>query len=189
MIYFTADNHFYHEKMATKWRDFDSYEHMHETLVDNWNSVVGPGDIVYHLGDFAFTEHNREQEKVEKLMHRLNGCKFLIPGNHDRDAVTRAKGWTKVTPLHEIKVDLGGARKQKITLCHYSLRTWNALQHGSWMLFGHSHNNLDVSECGKTADVGVDAWNWTPVSVEQIAEFMATKEVVLSGDHHVTRKA
>lgn len=27
--------------------------HMNETIIANWNSVVGPDDIIFHLGDFC----------------------------------------------------------------------------------------------------------------------------------------
>ena len=50
---------------------------MHEVMIDRWNSVVRPNDIIYHLGDFAFGRHNI------KIAERLNGKKRLIMGNHD----------------------------------------------------------------------------------------------------------
>ena len=78
--WFTSDHHFGHsnileyEKYA---RPFSCLEEMHEALIDNWNSVVRDGDIVYHLGDFCFGRQNIE------IAGRLNGKKRLIMGNHD----------------------------------------------------------------------------------------------------------
>jgi calcineurin-like phosphoesterase family protein len=64
----------------------------------------------------------------------------------------------------------------KIVLCHYALRTWNGSNRGSWQLYGHSHNGLSRSVQGVTReesalslDVGVDAWNMFPVSLDEIA--------------------
>lgn len=60
-------------------RPFQSVHDMNETMVENWNSVVKPGDKVYHLGDVFFG--SKEDFKV--LWPRLNGRKRLIVGNHD----------------------------------------------------------------------------------------------------------
>ena len=50
---------------------------MNDALVNNWNSVVGVKDVVYHLGDFAFGKHNID------IAGRLNVRKRLVLGNHD----------------------------------------------------------------------------------------------------------
>ena len=52
---------------------------MDEALIANWNSVVGPDDIVFNLGDFAFAPNWRWKE----ILSRLNGHHYLILGNHD----------------------------------------------------------------------------------------------------------
>jgi calcineurin-like phosphoesterase family protein len=50
---------------------------MDEEMVKRWNETVKPTDKVYHLGDVVI---NR---KALSIMHRLNGDKVLIRGNHD----------------------------------------------------------------------------------------------------------
>jgi calcineurin-like phosphoesterase family protein len=50
---------------------------MDEFMVEAWNDRVRPTDKVYHLGDVVI---NR---KSLSIMHRLNGDKVLIRGNHD----------------------------------------------------------------------------------------------------------
>lgn len=41
----------------------------------------------------------------------------------------------------------------------------NQAHRGSWMLYGHSHGNLtDIG--GKTIDVGVDCFDYYPVSLD-----------------------
>jgi len=64
-------------KDGTPLRNFESVEEMHEVLHDNWNSVVKPADKVYVLGDVAINK------KHLGFLHRLNGKKKLICGNHD----------------------------------------------------------------------------------------------------------
>jgi calcineurin-like phosphoesterase family protein len=55
---------------------------------------------------------------------------------------------------------------QLLVLCHYPFRTWNKMGKRAINLHGHSHGRL--SRMTRRYDVGVDAQELTPVSVEQI---------------------
>lgn len=72
----TADTHFGHRLVAGL-RGFDTVWQHDETIVSNWNGVVAPNDIVYHLGDVAMSDGLDQ-------VSRLNGRKILIAGNHDK---------------------------------------------------------------------------------------------------------
>jgi calcineurin-like phosphoesterase family protein len=165
MIWFTSDTHWGHANIL-KYdnRPFASIEEHDEALVANWNRVVRPGDVVYHLGDVAWYH---QVINVEVLLGRLHGTKILILGNHDEKTVKRATGWAKVTPYHEISVN-----GQKIVLFHYRMVVWNRSHHGSWALHGHSHGTLPVNLQARTFDVGTMCWNYHPISYEQVAEEM-----------------
>ena len=84
-VFLVSDTHFGHMGVCrftrndgvTKLRPWDSAEEMDEAMVKSWNDRVKPTDKVYHLGDVVI---NR---KALKIMHRLNGDKVLIRGNHD----------------------------------------------------------------------------------------------------------
>jgi calcineurin-like phosphoesterase family protein len=79
-IRYIADLHFDHtEIIAYDNRPFDTVEEMNETLIRNWNSVVGPEDLTYILGDFCAEGADRWRQHLT----RLNGRKRLILGNHD----------------------------------------------------------------------------------------------------------
>lgn len=87
-IWFISDTHFQHKNIALVFtdaktgkrvRNFNSVQEMDETMIQNWNSVVKYGDIVYHLGDVFFGN----AESADKILQRLNGEKKLIMGNHD----------------------------------------------------------------------------------------------------------
>ena len=84
-VFLVSDTHFGHQGVCkfmrndgvTKLRPFDNPNEMDEFMVKAWNERVKPTDKVYHLGDVVI---NR---KALKIMHRLNGDKVLIRGNHD----------------------------------------------------------------------------------------------------------
>ena len=183
MIWFTADTHFNHAKIiGYSQRPFGDLAQMTEALIDGWNARVAKGDTVFHLGDFALSWGRKDKDTIDSILVRMNGQKWLIAGNHDRDEVTSNDRWVKVTPYHEISVPLTNGQKQRIVLCHYALRVWNGMGRGSWMLYGHSHGNLDDIG-GKTTDVGVDKWDYAPISVEQLAVYMEPRAIV-GYDHH-----
>jgi calcineurin-like phosphoesterase family protein len=62
---------------VTKLRPWDNADEMDEEMIRRWNDRVGPKDKVYHLGDVVI---NR---RALATLHRLNGDKVLIRGNHD----------------------------------------------------------------------------------------------------------
>ena len=78
--FFTADHHFGHANIIKYTnRPFTNIEEQDRILIQNWNSVVGPNDMVYYLGDFCFRDFN-------KYFHALNGKIIFIEGNHDKVA-------------------------------------------------------------------------------------------------------
>jgi len=139
---------------------FLTIEDMNETIITNWNSVILPGDIVYHLGDFAWKD-------AESIIKRLNGQKFLIRGSHDSEGDRLKKHWCQITPMKEIKIG-----DQSIVLSHCAMRVWEKSHYGSWHLYGHSHGNLPP--WGKSFDVGVDTNNFYPYSFDDVSEKMKT---------------
>jgi calcineurin-like phosphoesterase family protein len=63
-----------------KWkRPFDNVDQMTETLVENWNNVVGDDDIVYHLGNFAW-----DPKTAYDSLLKLKGKQiFMLLGEND----------------------------------------------------------------------------------------------------------
>jgi len=52
---FTSDHHFgYAGALGLYERPFASVAEMDRQMIDRWNSVIGPDDEVWHLGDFPF---------------------------------------------------------------------------------------------------------------------------------------
>lgn len=173
---------------------------MNEHLVDRWNATVGPDDLVFVLGDFAMGTI----ADTLPIAGRLNGHKWLVPGNHDRcwtglvtaaDPERRARQQTKVdqwrtkyyaagfemvaAPILR-RIPIGGGIE--VDLCHFPYTGDHPGQpdrfvdqrpsdEGRWLLHGHLHNSLGrVRE--RMIDVGVDAWDFTPVHVDQLVEII-----------------
>lgn len=175
-VWFTADTHFGHRRIIElAKRPFASVEEMDEAMIARWNAVVGKEDLVHHLGDFAFTDHN-------PYLSRLNGIKYLTLGNHDYESrVDKARGWSSVDNYREIKVD-----DTSVVLFHYGMRVWNKSHHGAIHLYGHSHHSLpgDSQSC----DVGVDAWLFQPVSLETIKKRLLLSPKRVEPDHHQAKE-
>lgn len=174
MIWMTADHHFGHANLIRLvGRPFASVGDMDDFLVKRWNERVGPGDVVYHLGDFALGG----PKMAERYFSALNGAVRLVPGGHDRRWLMGADGlrWKVevLPPLVTLEFPkLGsGKRPQVVVLCHYAMRTWDRSHHGSWMLYGHSHGKLPG--LGRSLDVGVDCNGFAPFSLDEVAGRMA----------------
>ncbi len=172
---FSADSHYGHKNVIQYCnRPFKTVEEMNETLVTNWNNKVRKQDIVYHIGDFAFLT----PEKAKTIFDRLNGEKHLVMGNHDRYDVMKRLGWASISQYKEIKVN-----GQSIVLLHYAMKVWNKSHHGSWHLYGHSHNSLPDDPTSLSIDVGVDAHSYAPISFDEVKQIMSRKRFV-PVDHH-----
>jgi calcineurin-like phosphoesterase family protein len=139
---------------------------MHETLIDNWNSVVGVNDEVIHAGDYAYTGSLNDAQNIRA---RLNGKIHLILGNHDKLAKAMPRAWESISDIKEINIS-----GQGIVICHYPMRTWHWSYRGYIHLFGHCHGELP--SYGKSFDIGVDSWNYTPISFQQVINHAATLE-------------
>jgi calcineurin-like phosphoesterase family protein len=139
-------------------RPFPSIAAMDEALAERWNAAVAPGDTVWHLGDFAVRV---PAAGAAALLDRLHGTKHLVAGNNDRPAIRALPGWASVWDYAEL--DLAGRR---LVLCHYPLRAWNDQHRGSLDLHGHSHGRL--KPLPRQVDVGVDAWEFRPIGLDEI---------------------
>jgi calcineurin-like phosphoesterase family protein len=158
-VYFTSDTHFGDPRvLRIDRRPFASLEEHDAVLVANWNAVVGPGDEVWHLGDFAL---GKPDGQADALLDRLAGTKRLIIGNNDGPATVASTRWASVQ--HYAELELDGLR---MVLCHYPFRTWNRMGQGVLDLHGHSHGKLTPAP--RQYDVGVDVHGFRPVTLEEV---------------------
>ncbi len=135
---YISDWHYGHGNIiAFDNRPFRSVEQMNEALVERWNSVVEPGDIVYVLGDMFWCNSS----VAIPILQKLNGQKFLIKGNHDRCNDSRfLKQFVKVAEYLEVEDD-----ERKVVLCHYPIPCFKNHFYGWYHLYGHVHNSFEAN--------------------------------------------
>lgn len=175
-IFFTSDTHFCHRNIIKYCnRPFSSTKDMNDSLVENWNKVVSPNDIVFHLGDFCFGD----RKTWRKYCQKLNGIKYLIQGNHDRENEIYYDGFVNVADIAQVAIyDTEIEDFVVLILCHYCLTTWPGQWNGAFHCFGHSHtspNSCSQSDHDYIAnralpsyDVGVDNNNFTPIAYNDL---------------------
>ena len=143
---------------------------MNRTIIDNHNDRVAKGDVVYELGDFALKCNAKDARDAR---YEMNGNFYFIEGNHDQIAVTIPDCWVWIRQLERIKPK--GWETPHITLCHYAMRVWHGSHKGTWQLYGHSHGHLPEGPEWLSFDVGVDANNFAPISIEEVIKRMQPK--------------
>jgi len=173
--YFTSDTHFDHENIiGYAERPFRSCSQMNDTLIRNWNDTVSKGDDVYHLGDLTFGDSSR----VENLLDALNGNVHLVVGNHDQPTSGVQGRFSSFQSYKELSIPQeGSAYPRTIVLFHYPIEMWNKRHYNAIHLHGHEHSGYKLT--GKNRiDVGVDSWNYRPVSLTEILQMCRDGEVV-----------
>lgn len=132
-------------------------------MIKRWNDIVGPKDIVYHLGDVII---NR---RYFSTLQRLNGRKRLVRGNHDifdlEDYYAHFEEVYGVVKL-DIK-EVGSFYLTHIPIHPDSIPKWCA---GN--VHGHLHDRRVLDKWGKIDTryicVSVEHTGYAPVAVEEI---------------------
>ena len=152
-VYFTSDTHFNHANIIGFCsRPFKNVNEMNETLITNWNRVVGADDIVFHLGDFCLGG----SAEWTNVLNRLNGKIYLIVGNHDMKNLRQSYYDRFEEIVMQKHIEIG---KQKIYLNHCPFLCYGGTYKDTSRL-----NMLFPTQY----DVGVDNNNFTPVSFDQV---------------------
>lgn len=186
MIYFTSDLHLGHANIIKYCkRPFTSVEEMNDTLISNINDTVATNHQLYILGDYSFLP----AEETIELSKRIK-CKnvYLIRGNHDKlqdgiyfKAGLKSTAYNMFTYYHELKFN-----KIKYILCHFPFLTWNQSGRKSINVHGHCHGDetiLELNSQTRRIDVGVDCFNYKPISIVEIEKIMKER-VYKPVDHH-----
>jgi calcineurin-like phosphoesterase family protein len=135
---------------------------MRDVLIERWNSVIRPGDTVYHLGDFCF---GKESLAIAQF---LNGKKRLVLGNHDVYPVAEyLKYFDKV---------YGALFWKKCLLTHIPVHPSSLGVRTLINIHGHTHSRDVMTESGyvdyRYFNVSVDRNFLTPIHADVILDRM-----------------
>lgn len=161
--WFWSDPHLFHTNIikftgddGKRIRPFNSLDEMHETMLENYNKLVGPNDYVYWLGDITFQYHKGFNE----LMSQFNGRKRLTPGNHDKIWNVNLMRWFEKCELWK------GFKDHNFTACHMPLRE-DGFRDGAVNVHGHTHQRLVK---GPYINVCVETRGYAPVHIDEIGK-------------------
>ena len=197
-VFFTSDPHFGHENILqfepARQKLGATIEDHDVELIARINQRVQPDDILYILGDFCLGSPGY----AKKCLQAINGTKILVRGNHDRNTYKQMLSWGFASVCESVELKIC---KQKVLLHHYPYRwSWwkqlwckmhrgmkndfhkRPIDRGQWLLHGHSHSvphrpGDDAPHIhGRQVNIGVDCWDFRPVSLQQIEAIIQTYE-------------
>lgn len=169
-IWFTADLHLGHKhiihfkkervrKMKLDYNDPEYNDKHTKYIIEQWNNRIDKKDRVYILGDLSF--YNREGTR--RILEKLNGEKHLIIGNHDKSCKGLENYFESVSQIKTVtfsKHEYDFLNENFIiNMCHFPIFSWDRRQHGTVMVHGHTHGNIDeMNELSRElrVDVGYD---------------------------------
>lgn len=70
---------------------FPGWENYLERLTENWQKTVKPEDTVVIAGDISWGLVMEESRADFEYLHKLNGTKIILKGNHDYWFTTKTK--------------------------------------------------------------------------------------------------
>ena len=184
-LWFMSDLHYNHENVIKfNRRPFENVKEMNWHIEQELITKVGPGDILFDMGDLFWKTDETTMKNVISLASPKEWYKIL--GNHDNYNVYRKSYigtlFTLLSDILEINVDHEG-RNYRLTLCHYPMISWNGKARGTLMIHGHCHGNIDNINTESTdlrVDVGFDGalakkTGSFLISFEDILEYMKEK--------------
>ena len=190
--WWTSDLHFGHEYIIqNSGRPFAGARggrDMNNALVDRWNDAIVDEDEVWILGDLVAAHLTL---CLLDHVRRLKGRKILVPGDHDRcwrghtkfraTAADRRQyrnvgGIDRI--VHDPKSVVLAGEEVRINHFPYLLDAEHDVKFadhcpqddGGWLLHGHILEKWRQN--GRQINVGVDAWDFTPVSDMTICEMV-----------------
>jgi calcineurin-like phosphoesterase family protein len=140
-----ADTHFFHKNIG---RYCNRPEDWQAQIIQNWNRLVQPDDVVFHLGDLALAR----KVDAKELVGQLSGRIFMLRGNHDRFSRTFYQSLGII--LMPDPFDMLYPSGQKLIFSH---RPILPLELDALNLHGHIHNNptpeLDAQHINMSVEV------------------------------------
>ena len=191
MDYFSSDFHLGHANILKfDKRDFVNIGEHDQFMIKMCLRRLRPGDNFYYLGDFSLTQPYKTESYLATL--KTSGANlFFIKGNHDKkENIKLFKEYgTFLGEKKTIKINMNGT-EYVIVLDHFAGRVWDRSHHGSYHLYGHSHDGLDKAGnyWGRSMDVGIMSalrikGEYDLFTFEEIHNILSKREIKII-DHH-----
>jgi calcineurin-like phosphoesterase family protein len=186
--YFSSDWHLGHKRILELCdRPFKDTIDMDDTIIQRCNDVVTEADTLILLGDIAMGTYANSLIKLR----RIRAQRILwIPGNHDRFSKAYANSEARrlearntltmmgLFPQEDRKPSQWHMRVfgRKIAMSHYpyvgdsreEARFKDLRPHDEGLPLVHGHVHTKWRQNGRMLNVGVDVWDFAPVSVDAV---------------------
>lgn len=159
-VYVTSDWHLGHKNAYKFSGNFSSKEEREAKIFENYSSVVNKRDVVWFLGDIAFTAEDLE------LISMLVGTKKLVLGNHDTDKFAKGVKFNQILKAFET---VHGLVKYKDSWLSHAPIHPDELQ-GRFNIHGHVHNS--TLKDSKYFNACLEPNNFSPIKYQKIVEIM-----------------
>ena len=190
VTWFTSDPHFGH-KFVAELRNCPDVETHDERIHEGLNQSLKSGDILYVLGDIDLSGRGDWSKHFSRIreVNELSAM-HLIFGNHDAGWAghrTSRKAQREYFDVFDSAQMYGqlGVNEDVFMLAHMpyfgdrrlynNYRQWSPRDLGQPLLHGHTHSKIRLSmspDGTPQIHVGIDAWDFSPVSAGQISTIM-----------------
>lgn len=156
MLYVTADLHLGHKNIIEyENRPFASTDEMDKTIIGNFNNIIKPDDVIYHIGDYCIG-------KPDRYLEKFTGNWFFLWGNHD-------KAFSYIP--YSISLKYAG---RLIVMCHFPEFFRENPPPADLYLTAHSHSRFksaiinNLQKPTPLINVGIDNYGYKPVDVNSL---------------------
>ena len=137
-IWSTSDLHAFHDKIVDYCDRPINLKTNNEWILDTINSIVKPGDTVYHLGDLVGNRNGYKFPQLLELVSQFNGNWKMLKGNHDNEeqlkAICKTAGYEYIGKYHEEVI-----HNKLFVMFHFPIENWHKKHYNSLHLHGHLH--------------------------------------------------
>lgn len=145
-------------------RPFSDVEEMNQYMIQQWNSVVGPEDTTFVIGNFVW-----DPETAERLANRLNGQIYVIPGEWDRAIQDITSGdYVDGYKMKYLAIGIKEVRALKSVLTYWPMVEWPKKKKGWISYIGYPSKKYKSDHKNKVVNTQCDNWDFKPIDIAAI---------------------
>jgi calcineurin-like phosphoesterase family protein len=151
--------------LGTRSGDFINIKQMDDTLISNWNDVVSPDDLVYHLGNFCW-----DPISADLILRKLNGKIIFFAAKYDgalSEVISQFIG------KHAISVTMiSWDKKLNSVLSHWPMLNWPGKDKNTYHFHGGIGEYPTNLEEDYRVNASIDHWNYAPLDIDVITDII-----------------